>query len=418
MIDDSESASSPRRRPRRPLPPPPPLQDYEILRELEPHLASVLWRALRDVRSWAEASLEERPRLFPPAADGVRERPAYPSVGSPMLAHALGMLTVVRSAPRAASVGEVVRACSEISTWAEANAFTTTATVWAEAAAVADPENPITSIDAGKRTRNAAMYDRAEIWFSRGNTLASRQRSRREQIRALLGYGTLLREVGRVDEAKRVIAQASRLASHTRRQRQAAESAHDLMLVAILDGNDEEVLQFATEAIQSYPVHHPAVPGLVHDWCVYILRIGLHAQALPLLTQIVPLATRPDLNVLFASTWGRAGAGSGSREIFEEAVRVVISMAEIHGRWASAAYGSIAEGACALKEWDRAEAYAARAVEIAIASGDVESHQNALDILDAIATRRMPIQARDSPRGTRIASISVRLAELLERRRG
>jgi hypothetical protein len=292
-----------------------------------------------------------------------------------------------------------------------------TAVAFSETAAVIDPENPILSIEAGKATRNAAMPDRSEIWFERGIQLAARKKSRRELIRGLLGYGALLTDLDRLPEAQKKIDRASRLAAQTRRHRQAAEAAHDLLGLAILAAAYDDAERFALEAIQSYPIHHPSVPTLVHDWAFHLVRMKLYAEALPLLVQSVSAAKRPDLRMLFAGTMARAAGGTGRREHYDRAEKIILTLAESYQRWSAAALANLAEGARFFREWDNGERYAARAVAIAAARGEADVQRGALEILDGIAARVPPAPQQQPPKGSRVLAINRRLLELMGRRK-
>lgn len=417
-MSQAEDPKKPKRTPRyrTAQPPPEPLPDHQILLDLEDPLARVLWRGLRDVRDWTDTDPGQRGTLFGPPSEDFRERLLYAAAQAPELADAVGVLGSLRVSPRMVSIADLVRACVDIWKWADGRGLVQTALAFSEAAAGLDLDNPILACDAGKVARRAAMGDRAEQWFDRAQKSAARQKNRRELIRALLGHGALMRETGRFKEARVLIERASQMAASTRRHRQAAESAHDLLAIAIEDGSYGECERYVRLALRSYSSHHPSVPRLVHDWAFYLTRLALYRQAVPLLVAIVPLARRPELRMLYQGTLARAAAGAGRRDLYEEAVRGVVTLSGLHQEFAAAALANSAEGARFFAEWDRGEGYAARAVEIARERNETDVQRGALEILDGIAARRPPVPQGEPPQGSRTDQITRRVMALLQQR--
>lgn len=417
-MSEDEQPERPKRSPRyrTAQPPPAPLPDHQILSDLEDPVAQVLWRGLRDLRDWSDTDPARRGTLFGPPSEDFRERLLYSTTQAPELANAIGVFGSLRVSPRTLSVADLVQACVDIWRWADERGLVQTALAFSEAAAGLDLDNPILACDAGKAARRAAMGGRAEQWFDRAQKSAARQKNRRELIRALLGHGALMRETGRYKEARELIERASQMAASTRRHRQAAESAHDLLAIAIEDGSYDECERYVRLALRSYSSHHPSVPRLVHDWAFYLTRLALYRQAVPLLVAIVPLARRPELRMLYQGTLARAAAGCGRRDLFDEAVRGVVTLSGLHQEFAAAALANSAEGARFFAEWDRGEGFAARAVEIARERIETDVQRGALEILDGIAARRPPVPQGEPPQGSRTDQITRRVMALLQQR--
>lgn len=398
-------------------PPPSPIPDHHILGDLDEPLARVLWRGLRDVREWSAATPAQRGRLFSQPGAEFREGMLFASGQAPALADAIGTLASLRTSPRVVTTRDLVEACVSVRDWADDRGLVHTALAFAEAAAGLDLENPILACDAGKAARRAAHADRAESWFDRALTSAARQKNRREQIRALLGVGALMRETGRYEAAREFIGRASKMAASTRRNRQAAESSHDLLAIAIEDGSFDECETYVLAALRTYPIHHPSIPRLVHDWAFYLVRRALYEQALPLLVAIVPVARRPELKMLYQGTLARAAGGSGRREVYDEAARMVVALSGVHQEFAAAALANSAEGARFFQEWERADGYAARAVEIARERGEADVHRGASEILDAVTARAAPEPQALPPADSNVESVTRRVMALLRQRR-
>jgi tetratricopeptide (TPR) repeat protein len=412
--DDKKPSRAPRYRIAQP--PPQPLPDHSILGDLDEPLARVLWRGLRDVREWGVATPTQRGELFSQPGAEFREAMLFASVQAPALADAIGTLASLRTSPRVITTRDLVEACVTVRDWADNRGLVVTALAYAEAAAGLDLDNPILACDAGKAARRAAFADHAESWFDRAIKLAARLKNRREQIRALLGLGALMREIGRFQEAREFIGRASNMAASTRRNRQAAESSHDLLAIAIEDGSYDECEAYVLDALRTYPIHHPSIPRLVHDWAFYLVRRSLYCEAVPLLVAIVPTARRPELKMLYQGTLARAAAGAGRRRLYDESVRGVVALSGVHQEFAAAALANSAEGARFFHEWDRAEGYAARAVEIASERAEVDVQRGALEILDAIATREAAEPQALPPAGSRVEAITGQVMALMHQR--
>jgi tetratricopeptide (TPR) repeat protein len=394
-------------------PTPSELPAYDFLEDVDDPLARVLWRALREMRSWAEAPRTARTR---PAARPFGEEVGYTASHHPELEEALGTFALLGSTPRLASVGALVAASQQVHDWADARGLGRTALLFAEAAAVLDPDNPILASQAGRTARRAAETHRADTWYDRACILAARKKNRRELIRALIGRGGLLRETGRYSEARQLFGRAARLASSTRRHRQAAEVQHELLTIAAEEGQYTEAEVYMRAALREYPVHHRAVPWLAHDWSFLLVRLGFYREARVLLEAVVPHITRRELQVVVWGTLGRASAGAGMRGGYEEARTRVLSLIGLHEEYAAAALAHLAVGAQFFADWAEAESMAGRAAEIARARQQADVENGALEILDAISTRTPPPPQAELPPRSRIPTIQQRMLRRLEER--
>ncbi|MBW3656044.1 MAG: hypothetical protein KY444_08040 [Gemmatimonadetes bacterium] len=387
-----------------------------MLGEADDSLTHVLWRGLRDVRAWTEATADERRTWLSRDSGDYAEQLAHAINQAPELEEALRSLATLRTSPRLISLGELAHACQQVYDWADTRGIGITALLYAEAWGALDSDNPIASGAAGRMARRSAEVHRAEIWYDRAYMLAARAKNRREQIRALIGRGGLVREMGRYAEARMYFGQAANMAGSTRRHRQAAEVQHELLTIAAEEGQYTEAEVYMRAALREYPIHHRALPWLAHDWAFLLVRLAYYQEARVLLEAVVPHVKRPDLQVVVWGTLGRAAAGCGDRAVYDEAREQVLSLCGVHEEYAAAALAHLAAGAQFFSEWALADQLAGRAVVIARKrhQGDVE--RGALEILDAISLRRAPpAQAPPSPR-SRIYTIQRRmLARLNER---
>jgi tetratricopeptide (TPR) repeat protein len=256
---------------------PPPVQrrrEGEILEELPNVLGLVLWQDVRHLHAWAEASEAGRsPRtarltsspeaLFNPSLPTwviAKRRDARAQCGE--LAGALDEFTSVASAPLSVSRAAVAAACREVVEWALAREHTQTAIEFAEAAAVVAPDDPAMANLAGRVTRNAGEYARAEVWFNRAIGYARERNDKVELTRAHLGYGTLHKLVGRVKEARRHLNSGSRIARKLGQPSLAAEAQHDLCALLTVRGYFADAEKHARTAFAVVSERSPALSAL------------------------------------------------------------------------------------------------------------------------------------------------------------
>lgn len=415
MVQDHKTTS---RRFRTFYPPPEPLPAHALLGDLDDPIARVLWLAARDVADWSEEGPEFREfrASSPEGAAWYRECLAYAMANTPELEEALGAFAALRLSPRLAQLSHVAGACERVYEWAERRGLHETALLFAETWARVDPDNPIASNAAGRAARRTAHVHRAEVWFDRACKLAARLKNRREKIRALIGQGGLLRELGRHAEARKLFLNAARLAQSTRRHRQAAEVQHELLTIAAETGSYQEAEHYMRAALREYPVHHRALPWLAHDWAFFLVRLHLYDHARVLLEAIRPHIARRDLQVVVDGTLGRTLAASGHRDAYEDCVRRVIALGTVHEEYAAAALAHLAVGAQFFQEWDAAERMAERAVEIARARRQADVERGASDILCAIQQRKPPAGQADPPDPNRLSAIQRQVLSRLRER--
>jgi tetratricopeptide (TPR) repeat protein len=287
------------------------------------------------------------------------------------------------------------------------------AMLFAELWARADPDNPIASNAAGRAARRTAHVHRAEVWFDRAYKLAARFKNRREKIRALIGHGGLLRELGRHAEARRLFLDAARLAESTRRHRQAAEVQHELLTIAAESGSYSEAEYYMLAALREYPARHLAIPWLAHDWAFFLVRLSLYEEARVLLEATRPHITQPRLQVLVEGILGRTLAACEGREAYEESARRVQSLCATNEDYAAAALAHLAVGAQFFADWEPAQRLARQAMEIAESRGQADVGRVASEILLDIQQRTLP--SSHTPPAPRPGQRSIILGQVLSR---
>lgn len=215
------------KRPGRPSPPPPPLlsepgrtlEGSGILEEVHGGLGVALWQALRSVTLWASSPPGERAGLFTPAADShwtgilAEIRPPLPLVAP------LRRVTTLLAAPECSSVEEIVQACCRISRWAEKGGTLGTALAFAQAAAMAFPQDAASALTVGLLASRLDQAPKAESWLRRSIVLARRQPDPTVQVRACLHLARILESRHEAAAANRMYLRAQGVAKRLGRRR-------------------------------------------------------------------------------------------------------------------------------------------------------------------------------------------------------
>lgn len=434
------------------LPPPVPRRrESEILNELPNTLGLVLWQDVRHLHAWADAStasgpprhgraarakaapdLPLRPRLFAPPAASAKDlfNPSPPPwvvtkrkearAQCAELGAALDELRAVASAPLAVDRAAVAEACRQVVEWALAHEHAQTAIEYAEAAARVAPEDPAIANLAGRVTRNAGEYVRAEVWFNRAIGYAREQDNRVELTRGHLGYGTLYKLLGRVSDARKHLNSGSRIARKLGQPSLAAEAQHDLCALLIVRGHYAEAEQHAQIALRWYPKNHLRFPLFVAD-IAYLFVLRRHfAAALRLLRAVLRTGDHPpSTKSAILALYSRALAGVGHTDEAARQQRRVLRLLRRDHEWETLALWHLAAAERIMANWATAEAYARQALEIATIQGDREMKWLTRRTLAAILARKPappPVIRKSEEFRALVETLMSRLAEWAPRR--
>jgi tetratricopeptide (TPR) repeat protein len=367
---------------------PPPVQrrrEREILNELPSVLGLVLWQDVRHLHAWVEASdavrsarrapLAPSPEAFfnpsPPIWVIAKRRDARVQCGE--LDGALDELGSVASAPLSVSRAAVAAACREVVEWALAREHTQTAIEFAEAAAVVAPDDPAMANLAGRVTRNAGEYARAEVWFNRAIGSARERNDKVELTRAHLGYGMLHKLLGRVRDAQKHLNSGSRIAHKLGQPALAAEAQHDLCALLTIRGHYAEAEKHFQTALRWYPKNHPRFPLFVADVAHLLVLRRNFGAAVRLLRGVSRVADLPpSTRSAILALYSRALAGAGHADEAIRQQRRVLRLLQRHHEWETLALWHLAAAETLSARWGPAETFALRALELATIEGDRE----------------------------------------------
>ncbi|MEW5925999.1 MAG: tetratricopeptide repeat protein [Gemmatimonadota bacterium] len=382
------------------------------------HILFALLLLLRDLRLWAESTPTERPKLLLAPSPNRTDALRFAAEHCESIAEAVQALSALRTDSDRATAEVLNAACQRIARWAHRNSLSCIALLYSEAAVRVAPHIAASANFAGRMARIAGHPDRSECWFDYGIRIAGRDgnRNRREMIRALLGKGTILREHGRLDDARPLLDRAARLCAATRRHRLAAETHHDLYALAVMLGSYPEAEAHMLSALQHYPVHHSAIPGLIHDWCFLLVQQGYYSQAASLLQASIPSIQRLEIQLVSWGTLSRAAAGAGFKQLYEEAVQHIENLVERTHTYAAAALAHAAYGARFFAQGEVGLRFATRARAIAVARGETEIVQGVDEFIAAIHALEAPIPPAQPPEDSHIPEIHDRIMFLLQAR--
>jgi tetratricopeptide (TPR) repeat protein len=322
-----------------------------------------------------------------------------------------------RTDPEHVEQSAVARSCRSIAEWLLESDDPLLALGFAEAAARLNLEHPANANLAGRSARRARILYRSEIWFDRAQIFSAQQHNRRELIWALLGRGVLLKIMDDYSGAWDCFDKAARFASSTRRSRLAAMAHHEMLAIAAERGDYTEGEAHAWEALFHYPLHHPALPNLLHDFIVLLIRINLFAEAFTLGRAVLPhCADRPGVQAIAASVVARAAANLGEYKAYRDAREVALSWPLDSVEFSAAICVNLAEAARALGNTAEARSLIARALPIARSQGDEIVLRAAFRLRDEL-DRGLPgpVQAAPPPESNLTLLMRLMLSRLRQR---
>ncbi|HEX8433411.1 MAG TPA: hypothetical protein VF625_19125, partial [Longimicrobium sp.] len=144
----------------------------EVLDEIEGAPGVLLWATLRDVMLWLETPAEERAGIFPAGAGRERRAEVEGSGVDAALWAPLLIVAETMDSPTDADPVRVAHACRAVAGWAEGCRAPATRLAFAQAAALARPEDPRLALATARLARDLAQPARAESWFRRTVKLA------------------------------------------------------------------------------------------------------------------------------------------------------------------------------------------------------------------------------------------------------
>ncbi|MBW3571903.1 MAG: hypothetical protein KY467_12435 [Gemmatimonadetes bacterium] len=294
------------------------LEGVYVLDEFPAQLSLALWTALRDVSLWAATPEERRTALFSPNAEARRREYAAQTRLEPALDLALGTLATVVSHAAQASAPVVTLMCLEVSRWARGKGGMGTAVSFAQAAALASPEDPAPALEVGRLALEWGRPARAETWLRRSIGLARRAKEWESYGGACVVLGEIYLRAERLQAAERYYLYAARVARRQQLRLVRAEAMHGLMRVRMAAGGDLEAAErFAQLAQRAYGRAHPRAADLLHDMTHLMVRRGEWDRAVPALRRQLAVFSDPGLRMVCHALLAHAAAALGDARTYE-----------------------------------------------------------------------------------------------------
>lgn len=333
------------------------LEASQILEEFRGDLGLLLWNSLRDVTLWASVDPERREGLFTTEAAQKRLWLLQTTPVDPALEVSLTTLAALVGSPGTAS-GEIVSlVCLEISRWALDRSSFGTALAYAQAAALASPEEAGPAHTVGSLALSWNRGARAETWLRRSIGLARRARDWEAYAQAYVDLGNLYAKRDQPGLARRYYVQAMRAARRNGLLAIRGAALHGIFLLAMDAAELDEAERFAKGAVRAYGRGHVRLPGLMHDVAYLWVTRENYVRAIPTLQKLLVSRTDPAERALTLSILARAAAGHGDRRLYEEAWSGAWSLINRPGAREDHARTllELARAAARLKDWPRME---------------------------------------------------------------
>ncbi|HEX2092748.1 MAG TPA: tetratricopeptide repeat protein [Longimicrobiaceae bacterium] len=360
----------------------------------------------------SNAGAERRTLVVPDPSEACR-RLGNACIHVPELVDAFGTFALFIRTPEAVGSFQLTEACRRVYEWAENRSHLEIAALFAEAAAIMDPQSPTQAYDAARLNRQTARFDGAAHWYERALGLAIRTKNRGAVINALLGYGNLMKDLGQFAKARTYYERVAQRALNTGRRRVAAEAHHSLLTLAAETGMFRAAIRHVRKALDYYPLHHPYIPYLVHDFAFVLVRHRFFALAIGPLLHLLSVIQRPHEQVLVYGTIARAAGGLRRRDQYADAAEAILRLVAEHQQYAASAMNGLAEAAWAFGEWDQAEVYAAAALTYAHMWQAGAEQGIAERLLDSLARREQAPTEMDPEDRERVGFLVQRLLSRL-----
>lgn len=295
------------------------LEGAGILEEHRGDPGLLLWQSLRDVTLWASVEAGGRGRLFSPPAAAHRLGLLHAASVEPALEVSLTTLAALVGNPAGASAEIVTLVCLQLSRWAEARGAAETTIAFAQAGALASPEDAASALLVGALALRFRRLARAETWLRRTVGLARRTRDWSSYAQAWVELGMLYTRRGAPEPAQRAFIKGMRASRRHGLLTVRAAALHGLFLLAMESGEPDDAERMARMAMRAYGRGHPRQPQLLHDLARLWADRGAFERAGASLQKLLPTRVEPMERIVTLALLARVGAGTGNRALYGEA---------------------------------------------------------------------------------------------------
>lgn len=348
------------------------LEASQLLEECRGELGLLLWQSLRDVTLWAAVPAADRGGLFSPAAAAARMALLRAAAGEPAVEVPLTTLAALVGDPASATPAVVTLVCREVSRWAEGRGAGETALAYAQAGALASPNDATAAFAVGSLALRWRKLARAETWLRRAIGLARRAEDWLPYAESYVELGELHARRGNPMAARRFLFKSLRAARRHSLLAVRGRALHTLFHLSVEAGVLDEAERFARGAMRAYGRRNPRLPQLVYD--ISSLWVGRenYGRAIPMLQKLLPMRPEARHRAVTLALLARAAAGAGERKTMEEAWNGAWGLLRTLGDDDAAltVLADLARAAALVKDWERMEQAARHAVAAATRRGE------------------------------------------------
>lgn len=318
-----------------------------------------LWQALRRVRDWHAAPLED--------ADAAPQ--VYADV-DPALRPSLAALDRLLRDPEPDddTLEAVAFCCYNAAMWADERGAYRTAVGLLHAAEDIYPDNPHYAYNLGRVARKMAFYEESEAWLKWAHYVARSSEKWEVATLALSGLGNLHRQRGNLRKARQFHAVARRMAKLHGLRTLEGDALYDLAIMSFDFGDQRQGIEYSRDAIAAYGPGHRQVYQLANDIAWFWMdNRGDFRNAATVFHTLMDFIWEPPLRVLLFGNYARAAAGAAWIDVFEnmwiETWGLLRDQVSTQGH--AGALIQLAYAAGTLGFWQRAQIAATEALRVA-----------------------------------------------------
>ncbi|MDB4952337.1 MAG: hypothetical protein JWM27_4986, partial [Gemmatimonadetes bacterium] len=282
------------------------LEGTHVLEEIGGAAGLLLWQALRDVTLWAGTEPAARRELFAVGAGAHRQALFRAAAVDGEVEMAVTTLCALADDPAAAHPALLALVCGQVAQWAEARGAGGTALSFAQAAALAQPEDAACACTVGALALRLGRLTRAESWLRRAIGLGRRARDWNTYAACYLDLGVLYRRREVYPAARRFFVKAMRAARRHGLSGVRGAALHGMFRIALTEGRTDEAERLARGASRAYGKGHPHLPQLLQDLAALWVDQERYARALPVLLRVLPHRRDPAERVATLALLARA----------------------------------------------------------------------------------------------------------------
>lgn len=350
-----------------------------------------VWQVLRTLRLWTAQPERNREGLFSAEYMEAWERALLTGSLEPEVRFPLAVI-VGELAASPTSEAQLSWACVCAADWALGHKAIQVGLAFAEAAALASPNQARYAWLAGRLMRTHNEGRLAERWLHRAYRVAVAQKDGETQAKALTALGNLFWQRGSLPNARAYHLRALRISRRWRLREQEGMALHDLFVIATDMKNRAEIDYYAQAAVAACHTSD-RFPQLSHDIAYEWMEQGYPIRALRVFDAVRGYFPRPDQLVKVVANQARAAGAAGDRTMFLERHAEVCALIPRldSGEALPSALVDMAYGAVALEEWTIAREAASAAVREATKREDGAVQMRA-ESLASIVDRRETVR--------------------------